>query len=170
MNLAVIIVIILLIGARKQTPEGIPEPTPPNPNLKTGTITFDGSRRREWYDLGPDYDFRVQVDGFTVSTNMPVTAYSGPGRAHGTDTWDYSHKTPEWVFQKAWDNYLDAGGDATLNWNVVFTDRYYEYAKKDAVYDKVLGLLQIFFPHLRTTIENSIPEDIREDIEIVINA
>ena len=34
MNLAVIIVIILLIGARKQTPEGIPEPTPPNPTLR----------------------------------------------------------------------------------------------------------------------------------------
>ena len=65
---------------------------------------------------------------------------------------------------------MDAGGDPALNWNVVFTDNYYEYAKKDKLYDKVLGLLQIFFPHLRTTIENSIPEDIRDDIEIVINA
>lgn len=174
MNIALIIIAVLLLGARRTVAPPTGGTGKVNPNVKTGSITYDGSRECQAEILGKclsvDYDFRVQIDGFNAISGNPITAYSGGNRSHGSDTWDYSRNTPEKIFNIAWKNYLDMGGDPILNWNVNFTNNYYEYAKKDAVYDKVLGLLQVFFPNLRTTIEDSIPDDIKENIEIVINA
>ena len=167
MNIALIIIAVLLLGARRTIAPPSGGTGTPNPNLKTGYITYAGSRKYEY--IRTDYDFRVEINGFNISTGDPITAYSGPKRKHGHDTWDYSHNTPEKIFNRTWKNYLDMGGDPVLNWEVNFTPSYFEYAKKDAVYDKVLGLLQVFWPNLRTTIEDSIPEDIKENIEIVIN-
>ena len=158
MNITILLAIILLLGATGGKLL----------TRRSGSIRYIGSDKVVYGGLIKDYDYRVQVDGFTKA-GKPLTAYSGNARYHGGDTWGF-HNPPEKIFKIAWDNYLAQGGDPSINWAVTFDPSFYSAAKKDERYDSMLGLLNIFFPQLRTTIENAITSDVREDIEIIINA
>lgn len=158
MNITILLAIILLLGATGGKLL----------TRRSGSIRYIGSEKVKAGGLYKDYDYRVQIDGFTKA-GKPLTAYSGNARYHGADTWGF-HNPPEKIFQIAWDNYLAQGGDPSINWAVTFEPSFYSAAEKDERLDTILNLLNVFFPDLRSKIEDAIPADVREDIEIIINA
>tara|TARA_B100000686_G_C16724939_1_gene937216 strand:+ start:453 stop:1028 length:576 start_codon:yes stop_codon:yes gene_type:complete len=142
MNIALIIVIVLLLGANRAGSL--------IPGKKSGTIRYIGSAKVKWGGLRRDYDYRVQINGFTMS-GQPLEAYSGNWRGHGGDTWDYANQ-PDKIFDIAFNNYIEQGGDPNLNWNVITEQSFYDYAKKNDRLQNLLSIIQIAFPNLRATI------------------
>ena len=142
MSIALVIVLVLLLGAGGTT-GGIF-------SKRRGTVRYIGSAKVKWGGLRRDYDFRVQINGFTRD-GKALETYSGEGRYHGGDTWDYA-RSPDWVFNIAWNKYIEAGGDPALDWTIITEQSFYDYAKKNDKLQSLLSGLQIIFPQLRTTI------------------
>ncbi len=158
MNIALIIILVLLMGARGAAAGLL--------GKRSGTVRYIGAAKVKWGGLRKDYDFRVQINGFTMD-GKAIEAYSGKGRYFGGDTWDYS-RSADWVFDIAWNNYIEAGGDPNLNWTIITEPSYYDYAKKNDKLQDILGVVQLVFPNLRGTIISK-AEEIYGDILDKIN-
>ena len=59
-------------------------------------------------------------------------------------------------------------GDTFLNWTQVYTDYFWKQADSESDRLNMLGWIEFFFPQMRQVIIDSVPEDLRENIEVVI--
>lgn len=168
MNAALAIGLILfLMGSKrlsddKQPPAVDPGEQPKDRATKWGTITFEGVRNPIQVfgkTIAVDYDFKVIINGFKQD-GSPLQVQTG--------NWDYRNSA-EKIFGFAWDKYINQGGDPVVNFNVIYTPKYYEMAEKDAKLDQIMAVAELIFG-IRSKIESKIPPDIRDKIEIIINA
>ena len=180
MNTAILLIgALVLLGARRQEP---PKDGEFDPNLPTGTITYDGYwRRYSKWNTSTDYDYVCIIDGFkkdgtplkVISPDKPciVNAFTGKGSCSkydkGRDAWSFS-KDPEIAFNDAWRLYQSAGGNTVMNWNLVQTPNYWKYADKEKQRANLLSMVQVFFPNLKLKILNTIPDDLKEKIKIIV--
>jgi len=174
MNIALIVILIAILGA--QANGGI------GGIRATGTITYDGYwRRYSKFNTNTDYDYVCIIDGFkkdgtplkVISPDKPciVKAFTGQGHCSkydkGRDAWSFS-KDPQIAFDDAWRLYQDHGGNTVLNWNVVQTAKYWLYVEKEKQRANLLNMLEVFFPNLKLKILDSIPNELKDKIKIVI--
>ena len=167
MNIALLIAIILIALGGAAGVNGSRKPT------RTGRIVFDGMW--SYYNKLKivDYDYYVKIEGFDKNGN-PLTVSSPVGYENWTQInkyhrngWSFS-KQPDIAFRDAWKNYQEAGGETYLNWVQVFTPYYWEQADAQKERGTILAWIEFFYPKLRLIIQDSIPEDLRDTIEIVV--
>jgi hypothetical protein len=168
MNIALLIAIILIALGGAAGVNGSRKPT------RTGRIVFDGMW--SYYNKAKivDYDYYVKIEGFDKSGN-PLTVTSPLGyenwetelNKYHRDGWSFK-KSPDIAFKDAWKNYQEAGGDTFLNWTQVYTNYFWEQAGSEQDRLNIIGWIEFFFPQMRQVIIDSVPEDLRENIEVVI--
>lgn len=168
MNIAVIILILMALGgagavARKNG----------GPN-RSGRIVFDGMWSYYNKLKVVDYDYYCKIEGFNKSTGEPMVIASPKGyqnwqnkNKYDRNGWSFS-KSPDLAFKDAWKNYLNAGGESYLNWTTVYTPYFWNRADKEKARNNMLGWIKFFFPNLQSLILDSIPQDLQDTIEIVV--
>ena len=163
------LVALATIGAKRQedkppvSGDDIPDEVVSDPVLGWGQILYKGVRTPQQIfgeTYAVDYDFKVQINGYKTDGSPLMVA---------TGNWDYRN-SPSKIFNMAWQDYLAQGGDPKYNWKVNFDDNYYKYAEKDKKLDEVLAWVEFLWPDLRLDIEKRIPENVKDNIQIIIDS
>ena len=140
---------------------------------RSGRIIFDGMWSYYNKLKVVDYDYYVRIEGFDKEGN-PLTIASPLGyqnwrsmNKYNRNGWSFK-KSPDIAFKDAWKNYQVAGGDTFLNWTQVYTDYFWTQSENEADRANMLGWVEYFFPQMRQTIIDSIPEGVRDNVEIIL--
>jgi hypothetical protein len=141
MNLAVIIGLLMLLGARRQTaPAPIDEvvgggnPPPNNAPVLDGVVEFIGVEK--WRgDLGKyfgikDRDYFVRVSGYKTKNDGSLEAISV--RTPDRDFSNSMQSMMDWGV----DLYNSAGGNTNLNWRIVESSNFRRLGAKEAEFKK----------------------------------